>query len=91
MVFCRLLLRFFCLSCLLGLLDANAYFQAERLAIDFKMPTLAEKNLDGFVLCEFPKGSECRKLLAQCYYLRQDFSQMDHQLGLCEKKIQKPI
>ena len=71
--------------CLLLNLKANTYFQAEQLAIDFKMPTLVEDNLQSFVLEEFPKGSECRKLLAQCCYLRQDFESMKRHIGLTER------
>ena len=84
MVF-RLLMPVVCFCCLLVNLKANTYFQAEQLAIDFKMPTLVEDNLQSFVLEEFPKGCECRKLLAQCCYLRQDFESMKHHIGLSEK------
>lgn len=76
--------------CFLGLfvnLKANTYFQAEQLAIDFKMPTLVEDNLQSFVLYEFPKGSICRKLLAQCCYLKQDFESMKNHMGLSERMI----
>ncbi len=81
----RILLQVFCFFCLLFRLNAVTYFQAERLAIEFKMPTLVENDLRSLVLCEFPKGNEARKLMAQCCYLKKNFVQMRCQLDLTER------
>lgn len=86
-MFFRLLMSLFCFFCLLVSLDADKYLRAEQLAIDFRMPTLIEDHLQSFVLDEFPKGSECRKLLAQCCYLKRDFKRMRQHIDLSEKTI----
>ena len=83
----RLLMPVFCCFGLLVNLRANKCFHAEQLAIDFKMSVLVEDNLRSFVLYEFPKGNECRQLLAQCCYLKQDFKQMKHHIDLSERTI----
>lgn len=64
---------------------AEDNFRAERFAIDFNLPTLAEEHLRHHILDRMPDGAQARKLLAEIYYLKRDFSAMSHMLNLIPK------
>ncbi len=61
-----------------------AFFEAESVAIQFNLPTLAEKSLRHHVLDVYPAGSECRLLLAKVAMLKQEYGEMRRQLNLSE-------
>lgn len=57
-------------------------FRAERLAIDFNLPDLAENRLRNHLLDKISDSAQARKLLAEVYYLKHDFDSMLHMLDL---------
>jgi len=67
-------------------IHAEKFFRSESVAIQLNMPNLAEKTLLNHRLDAFPKGSECRMLLAKINFLKQNFSEMRHHLNLSEKR-----
>lgn len=57
-------------------------FRAERLAIDFNLPTLAENRLRNHLLNKISDSAQARKLLAEVCYLKHDFDAMSQMLSL---------
>ena len=77
--------------CLLFLLLINplfghaADFPAERIAVKLNLPLFAINSLRNHTLDVFPKGSECRLLLAEAELLRKNFQALHHHLQLLPK------
>lgn len=79
---CGIATAFFCIFLKVAVALSTDIFKAERLAIDFKLPALAEKRLRNHVLNKISDSSQARQLLAEVYYLKHDFDNMAKMLNL---------
>ena len=73
---------FFCIFLKIAIAFLGSDFKAERFAIDFNLPDLAENRLYDHVLNKISDSSQARKLLAEVYYLKHDFDAMLRMLNL---------
>ena len=60
-------------------------FPAERVAIELNLPLFAINSLRNHTLDAFPKGAECRLLLAESYLLQKNFRSLHRHLRLLPK------
>ena len=60
-------------------------FPAEWIAVKLNLPLFAINSLQNHILDAFPKGAECRLLLAEAELLRKNFQALHHDLQLLPK------
>ena len=82
---CELVATFFCILLHSVVAFPKDNFRAERLAIDFNLPALAENQLRNYVLYRTSESFQARKLLAEVHYLKHDFDAMSRELNLIPK------
>ena len=66
-------------------------FPAERIAVELNLPLFAINSLRNHTLDIFPKGAECRLLLAEAELLRKNFQALHHHLQLLPKNYKNRV